>query len=115
MTLTSLPELVLLVVVAALCGAVGRALARAISGWLVVPIALGYVGALLGPWLTVLKLRDPLIVNISGLWSIIGAALFVAITFISPAEVSRHIGTDDAPEAPPRGVPRGSANARRRL
>ena len=78
MTIT-LPGLILLIVIAAVCGAVGRAIAGEIRGGLIVSIALGFVGALLG-----MKLPEPLMVHISGhsfpvLWSIIGAALFVAI------------------------------------
>jgi uncharacterized membrane protein YeaQ/YmgE (transglycosylase-associated protein family) len=55
------------------------------SGVLPVSIALGFVGALLGPWVArSLGLPEPLMVTIGGqpfpvLWSIIGAALFVAI------------------------------------
>jgi len=84
MTIT-LPGLILLVVIAAICGAVGRAIAGEVRGGLIVSIALGFVGALLGPWLAVqLKLPEPFMIHISGhsfpvLWSIIGAALFVAI------------------------------------
>jgi uncharacterized membrane protein YeaQ/YmgE (transglycosylase-associated protein family) len=84
MTFT-LPGLILLIVIAAVCGAVGRAIAGEIRGGLIVSIALGFVGALLGPWVAVrMKLPEPLMVHISGhsfpvLWSIIGAALFVAI------------------------------------
>jgi uncharacterized membrane protein YeaQ/YmgE (transglycosylase-associated protein family) len=84
MTIT-LPGLIILIVIAAICGAIGRAIAGEIRGGLIVSIALGFVGALLGPWLAVqLKLPEPLMINISGhsfpvLWSIIGAALFVAI------------------------------------
>ena len=54
-------------------------------GGLFVSIAVGFVGALLGPWVAVqMKLPEPFMVHISGhsfpvLWSIIGAALFVAI------------------------------------
>ena len=83
MTIT-LPALVLLILIAAVCGAIGRAIAGDIRGGLVVSIALGFIGALLGPWLALqLKLPEPLIVTIGGhpfgiLWSIIGAALFVA-------------------------------------
>lgn len=81
----SLPSLLLLIVIAAICGAIGRAIAGNVRGGLVVSIALGFVGALLGPWVArSLKLPEPLMVNIGGhpfpvLWSIIGAALFVAL------------------------------------
>ena len=50
MTIT-LPGLIFLLVIAAICGAVGRAIAGEIRGGLVVSIAVGFVGALLGPWL----------------------------------------------------------------
>ncbi len=81
----TVPGLIFLVVIAAVCGAVGRAVAGGVRGGLVVSTALGFVGALFGPWLAVqLKLPEPLLLRMSGqsfpvLWSIIGAALFVAI------------------------------------
>jgi uncharacterized membrane protein YeaQ/YmgE (transglycosylase-associated protein family) len=84
MTIT-LPGLIFLVVIAAICGAVGRAIAGEIRGGLIVSMAVGFVGALLGPWLAIkMKLPEPLMIHIGGqsfpvLWSIIGGALFVAI------------------------------------
>lgn len=84
MTIT-LPGLLLLIVIAAVCGAVGKAIAGGARGGLIVSTALGFIGALIGPWVaTRLKLPEPLMVHISGhsfpvLWSIIGAAIFVAI------------------------------------
>lgn len=81
----SLPALLLLIVIAAVCGAIGKAIAGGVRGGLVVSIALGFVGALLGPWVArLLKLPEPFMISIGGqafpvLWSIIGAALFVAI------------------------------------
>lgn len=81
----SLPALLLFVVIAAVCGAIGKAIAGNVRGGLIVSIALGFVGALLGPWVArLLKLPEPLMINIGGhpfpvLWSIIGAALFVGI------------------------------------
>ena len=81
----TLPGLIFLVVIAAICGAVGRAIAGGVRGGLIVSTALGFIGALIGPWIAGrLKLPEPFTVNISGhpfpvLWSIIGAALFVAI------------------------------------
>jgi uncharacterized membrane protein YeaQ/YmgE (transglycosylase-associated protein family) len=79
----SLPALLLLLVIAAVCGAIGKAIAGGARGGLIVSIALGFVGALLGPWVArALKLPEPFMVVIGGqpfpiLWSIIGAALFV--------------------------------------
>jgi uncharacterized membrane protein YeaQ/YmgE (transglycosylase-associated protein family) len=81
----SLPALLVLVVIAAICGAIGKAIAGGSRGGLIVSIALGFVGALLGPWVAgLLHLPEPFMVTIGGrpfpvLWSIIGAALFVAI------------------------------------
>jgi len=81
----SLPSLLLLLVIAAVCGALGKAIAGSVRGGLIVSIVLGFIGALLGPWVArALKLPEPFMVNIGGqpfpvLWSIIGAALFVAI------------------------------------
>jgi uncharacterized membrane protein YeaQ/YmgE (transglycosylase-associated protein family) len=81
----SLTTLVVLVIIAALCGAVGKAIAGGPRGGLLVSIVLGFIGALLGPWLAgQLGLPEPFMVNIGGeqfpvLWSIIGAALLVAV------------------------------------
>jgi uncharacterized membrane protein YeaQ/YmgE (transglycosylase-associated protein family) len=81
----SLPALLILIVIAAVCGAIGKAIAGSARGGLVVSIALGFVGALLGPWIAgKLSLPEPFMVNVGGhsfpiLWSIIGAALFVAL------------------------------------
>ncbi len=84
-TMPPLAELLILLLIAALCGAVGRAIAGGTRGGLLVSIALGFVGALLGPWVAhQLHLGEPLLVRVDGhafpvLWSIIGSALFVAL------------------------------------
>jgi uncharacterized membrane protein YeaQ/YmgE (transglycosylase-associated protein family) len=84
MTLT-VPGLIVLVVIAAICGAVGKALAGGARGGLLVSIALGFIGALFGPWIArQLGLAEPFVLHLSGqtfpiLWSIIGAAMFVAL------------------------------------
>jgi uncharacterized membrane protein YeaQ/YmgE (transglycosylase-associated protein family) len=81
----SLTTLLLYLVVAAICGAIGKALAGSARGGLLVSIVLGFIGALLGPWVAgKLGLPEPFMVNIGGqpfpvLWSILGAALFVAL------------------------------------
>ena len=46
----SLPALLILLVIAAVCGALGKAIAGDVRGGLLVSIVLGFVGALLGPW-----------------------------------------------------------------
>ncbi len=84
MTLT-LPGLIVLVVIAAICGAVGRSLVGGSRGGLLTSVALGFIGALIGPWVAgQLGLSEPFVLRLSGqsfpiLWSIIGAALFVAL------------------------------------
>jgi uncharacterized membrane protein YeaQ/YmgE (transglycosylase-associated protein family) len=84
----SLPNLLLLIVIAAVCGAIGKAIAGGARGGLIVSTALGFIGALIGPWVAArLKLPEPFMVQISGhpfpvLWSIIGAALFVGIVHL---------------------------------
>ena len=80
--------LLLLLVIAAVCGAVGKAIAGEVPGGLLVSIALGFIGALFGPWIArALKLPEPYTVVVGGhpfpiVWSIIGAALFVAIVHL---------------------------------
>jgi len=84
MTLT-VPGLIVLIVIAAICGAVGKALAGGARGGLLVSVALGFIGALFGPWIArQLGLAEPFVLHLSGqtfpiLWSIIGAAMFVAL------------------------------------
>ena len=84
----TLPGLILLVVIAAVCGAIGKAIAGGARGGLIVSTALGFIGSLIGPWVAgKLNLSEPLAIQISGhpfpvLWSIIGAALFVAVVHL---------------------------------
>jgi uncharacterized membrane protein YeaQ/YmgE (transglycosylase-associated protein family) len=90
----SLPNLLLLIVIAAVCGAVGKAIAGGARGGLIVSTALGFIGALLGPWVAArLKLPEPFMVQIGGhpfpvLWSIIGAALVVACVHLISGQTS---------------------------
>lgn len=77
--------LVVLIVIAAICGAVGKALAGGSRGGLVTSTVLGFIGALFGPWVAdQLGLAEPFMLQLGGqafplLWSIVGAALFVAL------------------------------------
>jgi uncharacterized membrane protein YeaQ/YmgE (transglycosylase-associated protein family) len=84
MTLT-LSGLIVLIVIAAICGAVGRAIAGGGPGGLIGSVALGFIGALIGPWIAhTLGLSEPFVLRISGqsfgiVWSIVGAAVCVAV------------------------------------
>ena len=78
-------SLLILLLVAGICGAIGQAIVGYSRGGCLVSIALGFIGALLGMWLAgALGLPELFAVNIGGknfpiIWSIIGSALFVAI------------------------------------
>ena len=78
-------DLLILLLVAGLCGALGQAITGYSRGGCLVSIALGFIGALIGMWLArMLALPELFAVNIGGtkfpiIWSIIGSALFVAL------------------------------------
>jgi uncharacterized membrane protein YeaQ/YmgE (transglycosylase-associated protein family) len=88
MTFT-VPELLLLILIAAVVGAIGRQIAGGTRGGLLVSIVVGFIGALLGPWIAhQLRLSEPILVRVGGhsfgiLWSIVGAALFVALIHLA--------------------------------
>jgi len=83
----TLESFLILLLVAGICGAIGQALVGYSRGGCLVSIALGFIGAIVGIWLArLLGLHEMFAVRIGGqsfpvLWSIMGAALFVA--FIS--------------------------------
>ncbi len=78
-------DLLILLFVAGLCGALGQAITGFSRGGCLVSIALGFVGAVVGLWLArTLNLPELFAVQIGTtqfpiVWSIIGSALFVAI------------------------------------
>lgn len=80
----TLIDFLILLCIAAICGAVGQAISGYTRGGCLVSIALGFIGALLGCWIAremnlpeypiqVGQVRFPIV------WSIIGATLFVAV------------------------------------
>jgi uncharacterized membrane protein YeaQ/YmgE (transglycosylase-associated protein family) len=84
-------ELIVLLLVAGICGSIGRSLVGYSHGGCLASVALGLIGALLGTWLArAAGLPELLAVQLGGqtfpiLWSIIGAALFVAVlNFLTP-------------------------------
>jgi len=74
-----------LLVIAAICGALGQALAGYSTGGCIISLILGFVGAFLGVWLAQqFGLPEIFVVNIDGqpfpiVWSVIGAAILAAI------------------------------------
>jgi uncharacterized membrane protein YeaQ/YmgE (transglycosylase-associated protein family) len=78
-------DLIVLLLVAGICGALGQAITGYSRGGCLVSIALGFVGAVLGMWLArSLALPELFAVRIGTtnfpiIWSIIGSAVFVAI------------------------------------
>lgn len=80
----SLAEVLVYLLVAGLCGSLARSLAGSSRGGILTAIVLGFIGACLGSWLgRTLGVGEILALRIGDrtfpiVWSIIGAALFVA-------------------------------------
>ncbi|HKB65723.1 MAG TPA: GlsB/YeaQ/YmgE family stress response membrane protein [Pyrinomonadaceae bacterium] len=78
-------DVIVLLLIAGVCGAVGQAIGGFSRGGCLVSIALGFVGAVLGMWLArQMGLPELFSIRIGTtnfpiIWSIIGSALFVAI------------------------------------
>jgi len=81
----SVLDFVILLIIAAVCGAIGQALAGYSVGGCISSILVGFVGAFVGTWIAgQLGLPEIFAVNVGGrafpiVWSVIGSALFVAL------------------------------------
>lgn len=81
----TIESLLLLLLIAGICGAIGQAISGFDLGGILVTIAVGFIGALLGVWLAgVFRLPELFTLTVGGqrfpiVWSIIGSTLFVAI------------------------------------
>lgn len=81
----TLVDLLLLLLVAGIIGSIGQAIAGFERGGCLVSIGVGFIGALLGAWLgRQIGAGDLFVLEVGGtsfpvVWSIIGAAVFVAI------------------------------------
>lgn len=78
-------DFVILLVIAAVCGAIGQALAGYSVGGCITSTLVGFVGAVIGTWLAgTVGLPEVFAINVGGrafpiVWSVIGSALFVAL------------------------------------
>jgi len=78
-------EILVLLVVAAVCGAIGQAISGYSRGGCLMAIVLGFIGALIGSWLAgAMHLPELLMLDLGGVrfpvvWSIVGATLFVGV------------------------------------
>jgi uncharacterized membrane protein YeaQ/YmgE (transglycosylase-associated protein family) len=78
-------QILILLLIAGICGAIGQAITGYSHGGCLVSIALGFIGALLGSWIAgKMGLPELVAIPVGGVhfpivWSIIGAALFVAV------------------------------------
>jgi len=78
-------DFVILLIIAAICGSVGQALAGYSVGGCITSILVGFVGAVVGTWIAgLLGLPEVFAINVGGrsfpiVWSVIGSALFVAV------------------------------------
>lgn len=81
----SIIELLILLVIAAICGAIGQAIAGYSLGGMVITTVVGFIGAFLGTWLArTFNLPELLMINVGGqpfpiVWAIVGSAIFTAI------------------------------------
>ncbi len=81
----TLLDFIILLVIAGVCGSLGQAITGYSSGGCLVSVALGLVGAVLGTWLArTLRLPEIFTIVVGDhsfpiVWSILGAAIFVAV------------------------------------
>lgn len=91
MTLT---ELIVLLIIAAICGGVGQSLAGYDLGGCLVSIVVGFIGAYIGLWVAgKFGLPEMLAINIGGktfpiIWAVIGSALFTLIVALIRRAIS---------------------------
>lgn len=91
----TLIELALLLLIAAIAGTLGQALSGYSRGGCLLSLVLGFIGALLGLWLSrQLGLPEPFLISVGGetfplLWAIIGSALFSALLGLLDRQRSR--------------------------
>ena len=90
----SITELLILLVIAAICGGVGQSLAGYDLGGCLVSIVVGFIGAYIGMWLAgKFGLPEFFAITVGGksfpiIWAIIGSAIFTLIVALIRRAVS---------------------------
>jgi uncharacterized membrane protein YeaQ/YmgE (transglycosylase-associated protein family) len=93
-TVMSLLGLLVLLIIAAICGSIGQSLAGYDLGGCLVSIVVGFIGAYLGMWLAgKLGLPEIFSISIEGrpfpiIWAVIGSALFTLVVALIRRGVS---------------------------
>jgi uncharacterized membrane protein YeaQ/YmgE (transglycosylase-associated protein family) len=91
----SVVELVLLLLIAGVCGAIGKSIVGYFPGGFLASIGIGFVGALVGSWLArLIGLPELFAIDVGGttfpiVWAILGSALFVAIVALISGGIYR--------------------------
>ncbi|MGZ5287052.1 MAG: GlsB/YeaQ/YmgE family stress response membrane protein [Flavisolibacter sp.] len=90
----SITELIVLLVIAAICGGIGQSIAGYDLGGCLVSIVVGFIGAYIGMWMAgKFGLPEIFAVNIGGktfpiIWAILGSAVFTLIVVLVRRAVS---------------------------
>ena len=90
----SLIELLVLLIIAAICGGVGQSLAGYDLGGCLVSIVVGFIGAYIGMWIAgKFGLPEIFAINVGGksfpiIWAIIGSAVFTLIVALLRGSLS---------------------------
>jgi len=84
-------DILISLIIAGIAGSIARSLSGFSRGGCIISIVVGFVGAMIGSWLSrELQFPDPFVLQIRGtnyniLWTIIGAVIFTAIlSLITP-------------------------------
>jgi uncharacterized membrane protein YeaQ/YmgE (transglycosylase-associated protein family) len=78
-------DFLILLIIAGICGSIAQAIVGFTRGGCLASIAVGFIGALIGPWIArKMNLPELFTINIGGtdfpvIWAIIGAVIFTAI------------------------------------
>jgi len=81
----TLGSIIVLLIVAGLCGAIGRSIVGYSHGGCLASIALGFIGALIGSWIAKeFHFPEIFAIKVEGanfpvVWAILGSALFVGV------------------------------------